>query len=142
MLSLQKKGHYARNCGRKNNEQLHTTFAYSSNDDSEGVEHIFHQSIMGILSNTWLLLDNQSSVDQFMNPKYLRDISTVEKSIYAYCNAGKPSTNQHGMFGGMKIWYKPAGTANVISLKTVKSKFRVTYDSEDRGRVFMVHTSK
>ena len=52
------KGHYVRNCEKKNNEQFHMTVAYSSNDESEEVEHIFHQNITGILSNTWLLLDN------------------------------------------------------------------------------------
>ena len=50
----------------KNNEQLQTTVAYSSDDESEGVKHMFP----GIVSNNWLLLDNQSTVDQFMNPKY------------------------------------------------------------------------
>ena len=59
---------------KKNKEQIHMTIANSSDDESKGVEHIFHQNITGILSNTWLLLDNQSTVDQFVYPKYLRDI--------------------------------------------------------------------
>ena len=46
------------------------------------------------------------------------------------------------MFGGMRVWYNPAGIANVISLKTVKSMSRVTDDSEDGGGVFTVHTNK
>ena len=43
-----------------------------------------------------------------------------------YPNAGKTSTNQQGMFGSMKVWYDPAGIANVVSLKMVKGMFRVT----------------
>ena len=68
---------------------------------------------MGILSNSWLLLDKQSTVDQFVNPKHLRDISKVEKSIDVYCNSGKTSTNQQGMFGGMWLWYDFEGIANI-----------------------------
>ena len=42
----------------------------------------------------------------------------------------------------MKVWYNLAGIANVISLKTVKSMIRVTYDSKDRGGVLTMHTNK
>ena len=48
---------------------------------SKGVEHIFHQNITGILSNTRLLLDNQNIVDQFINPKYRSNIKTGNKSF-------------------------------------------------------------
>lgn len=65
------KGHYARECDKQKNEQIHANVADSSDDKSGKVEHIFHQHVTGVLSNTWLSLDNQSTVDQFVNAKYL-----------------------------------------------------------------------
>ena len=44
------KWHYTRTC-EKNKEQIHTTMADSSDYESKGVQHIFNQNIMGILSN-------------------------------------------------------------------------------------------
>ena len=136
------KGHYATNCKKRQKELIHTTIADSSNDDSDEVEHIFDQHITGVLCNTWLLLDNQSMVDQFVNPTYLHDIKSVGKHIDVYCNAGKTSTNQQGMFRGIKVWCNLLGIADVISLKTIKSMFRGTYDSDNSGGVFMVHITK
>ena len=71
------KGHYARDCGKKQKEHLHANVADSSDDESKGMKHIFHQNITGVLSNTWLLLDNQSTVDQFVNSKYSTSRYTV-----------------------------------------------------------------
>ena len=64
------------------------------------------------------------------------------KSIDVYCNDSKTSTNQQGMSGFIRVWYNPAGSANVVSLKTAKSLFRVTYNSDDRDGVFTVHLDK
>ena len=46
------------------------------------------------------------------------------------------------MSGSIKVWDNPAGIANIISLKMVKSMLRVTYNSNDRGVVFIVHIHK
>ena len=73
------KGHYARDCDKQQSELMHTNVANSSDDESGKVEHIFHQHISGVLSDSWLLLDNQSTVDQFVNSKYLQDIKRVGK---------------------------------------------------------------
>ena len=45
------------------------------------------------------------------------------------------------MFGNFSIWYNP-GIANVLSLKTITDHYLVTYNSNDRGGVFTVHTPK
>ena len=47
-----------------------------------------------------------------------------------------------GMFGKVKVWNNTLEIANIISLKTIKSMFRVTYDSKDRGGVFTVQMEK
>ncbi len=38
------------------------------------------------------------------------------------------------------MYHNPDGIANVLSLKSVAEKHRVTYDSWDRDGVFKVHT--
>ena len=45
-----------------------------------------------------------------------------------------------GELGNMTVYHNPDSIANVLSLKSVASKHRVTYDSHDRGGVFQVHT--
>ena len=87
-------------------------------------------------------MDKQSTVDQFVNPKYLGQIKSLGQMIDMYCNAGKTSTNKHDMFGSIKVWYNPARIDKILSLKAVKSLFRVTYNNNDRGGVFTVYSDK
>ena len=135
-------GHYAKECEKWKSEQMHTNVAGSSDDESGEVVHIFHQHILGVLSNTWLLLNIQSTVDQFINSKHMQNIKRVGWKVDVYYNAGKTSTNMQGMFRKIKVWYNPSGITNIISLRSIKSMFRVTYDSKDRGGVFTLHIGK
>ena len=45
---------------------------------------------------SWILLDNQSTVDVFYNANLLRNIRKVEKHMDIHCNAGVTSTNLVG----------------------------------------------
>jgi hypothetical protein len=47
-----------------------------------------------------------------------------------------------GNFGSITVKQSPYGIANVLSLNGAKQRHRVTYDSEDRGGVFQVHTNE
>ena len=38
------------------------------------------------------------------------------------------------------MWYHPKGIANILSLKTLKKRQHVTYDSKVKDGVFKVHT--
>ena len=79
---------------------MNATFADHGNDednDDRNTEHIFHQNECSHLSNDWLLLDNQSILNQFVNKQYLTNIHIAQKPIIVFCNAG--STYQKGMFG-------------------------------------------
>ena len=86
-----------------------------------------------------LFLDNQSMVDQFLNPKYLNDIIIVEQETTVYCNGGILMTNKNGKFDTLEVWYNPDSVMNVILLKTMTKHYKVMYDSDDRGGVFIVH---
>ena len=59
------------------------------NDDSN-IKHIFHQTRGGHLSKDWLLLDNQSTLDQFVNKKYLTNVNTVQMPKTVSFNVGTP----------------------------------------------------
>jgi hypothetical protein len=49
-------------------------------------------------------------------------------------------TDLEGDLGGMTVYHNPNDIANVLSLKSVAEKHRVTYDSWDLNGVFKVHT--
>ena len=57
------------------------TVMMESDSESNKVEHIFHQNVSRVLSNIWLLVDNQSTVDQCVNPKYITKIHIVNRSV-------------------------------------------------------------
>ena len=61
------------------------------------------------------------------------------KGMTKHCNAGTTTTNEMGVFPGYgKVWYDSEAIANILSLKRVKEKFRVTYDSK-KENAFIVH---
>ena len=62
--------------------------------ENEHVENIFHQNVGNTLSKHWVLIDNQSTLDQFVNAEYLTGIHTVLTPIIVYCNAGSTSTTR------------------------------------------------
>ncbi len=76
-----------------------------------------------------MLLVNQSTVNQITNPSMLKNIRKSSKPIKIHCNAGMSKTNLEGELGGMDVYHTPNGIANVLSLKLVAEKHRVTYDS-------------
>ena len=39
----------------------------------------------------------------------------------------------------MEVWFNPDSIVNKVSLKTIKEKYQVTYNSHDGGRVFKVY---
>ena len=92
------------------------------------------------IPKTWILLDNQSTVDVFHNPDLLERIRvSTQGHMDIHCNAGVTSTNLVGDLPGYgTVWYHPTGIANILSLNKVKSKYKVTYDSSDEN-AFIVY---
>ncbi len=93
----------------------------------------------GVVNMNFLLLDNQSMVNQIANPSLLKNIWKLSKPISVHCNAGVIKMDLEGELGGMTMHHNPNSIANVLSLKSVAEMHRVTYDSWD-SRGVMVHT--
>ena len=146
-----KKGHYKSDCPepqRSSANQLLTAGIVSGEFDSEPnfvfINDATNQRSDGIMMNngggdslsripnTWILLDNQSTVDVFHNDKLLCNIRTTDGYMDIHCNAGVTSTNMVGDLKGYgTVWYHPKGIANILSLNRVKEKYQVTYDSHN-----------
>jgi hypothetical protein len=96
----------------------------------------------GLVNKNYLLLDNQSTVDQIANPDLLINTRKSQKPIVVHCNVGKTKTDLEGKLGDMTVHHNPKSIANVLSLHSVKQKYLVTYGSWDRDGVFVMHTPK
>jgi Zinc knuckle len=95
----------------------------------------FSQSPAVPIPATWLLLDNQSTVDLFCNSRLLKNIRHSDQRMSVQCNTGQCTTNMVGDLPGYgTVWYDPNSIANILSLKRVASKYRVQYDSENGGK--------
>jgi hypothetical protein len=93
--------------------------------------------------HSWILLDNQSTVDVFCNKRLLRNIREAPRACEISCNAGVVAVALIGDLPGYPapVWYCPSGIANILSLHLVNEHCRVQYDSFEAGRAFHVTES-
>jgi hypothetical protein len=145
-----KKGHLKWGCPNKKTnkgkEQVHANIK-DNPDEGENIfviiegENIFVQARAKVVVNkNFLLLDNQSMVNQIASPSLLKNTWKSSKPITVRCTTGVTKTDLEGELGRMTVHHNPNSIANVLSLKSVAEMHRVTYNSWDCRGVFMVHT--
>ncbi len=76
--------------------------------------------VKGLVNKNYLLLDNQSMINQIANPDLLTNIRKSQKPIVVHCNTGKTQTDLDGKLGDMMVHHNPKSIANVLSLYSVK----------------------
>jgi hypothetical protein len=147
------KGHYSNKCPTFPNIPGYNA-AVKANADVEGKGRIattlttvsehgtsfnFNTGLSWEMPNTWVLLDNQSTLDVFSNPLLLENIREGVGSMTIHCNAGAVKTTTVGDLPGYgTVWYHPNGIANILSLsRVINSGHRVTYDSQ-HGNEFLL----
>lgn len=135
-------GHVSTSCPTSIPEQLHTMAddASTKSADSDNIFILAQSDSAGTVNKNYVLLDSQSTVNQFVNPAHVTNPRTAAQPVTIHCNAGTTSANTIANFGNTPVYLNESGIANVLSLKQLGRLHRITYDSWDRGGVFMVHT--
>ena len=87
-----------------------------------------------------ILLDSQSSVDLFCNPKMVEKVQRANSTLKLATNAGTMETKDKAIvpkYG--EVWFDKNAITNVFSLANMTKKHQVTFDSDDEN-AFIVHT--
>ena len=86
-----------------------------------------------------MLLDSCSTVDLFCNKNPVTKIWTSKNSMTVKGNGSDLKTHKKAYVKNyVEVWFDEREITNIMSLKNVKEKFIVTYDS-DRDGTFTVH---
>ena len=137
--------HYASDCTIKYKEivqvQIAASEPSSTNTNGDELEEVQFGMVGGVamsllqhtkqaVHNTCVLLDNASTINAFVNPQLVSNIQPGPHRLHILCAAGAVYTDQiPDLKGYGTVWFLPNGFANILSLRKLKQKYQVTYDS-------------
>ena len=124
---------YKQNSNRSNeSNETNNKGTPQGGDGVNALMFMFSQSVKKI-PDEWILLDSQSTVDIFCNPRLVQNIHRVKERMKIQCNAGTRVTNLVGDLPGYgPVWFDSRAIANVLSLKLVKEKHHIQYNSDEK----------
>lgn len=112
--------------GDNNNHSNATVNSYSSHSlvntitSAATTSHLFNTMSIPI-PRSWILLDNQSTVDIFCEMSLLDNVHESNETMSIQCNAGTITTTTKGTFGDYGIvWYCKDGIANILSFANAR----------------------
>lgn len=74
-------------------------------------------SSIGKVPQSWILLDNESTIDDFSNGQLLKDIYQSSMTLHITCNAGVKMIHLHGTLPGYgDVWYHTLTELQIFSL--------------------------
>ena len=95
------------------------------------------------INNDWLLLDSCSTVSCMKNEAFVTDVThrSLDESLRVYTNGGHQDYRMTGTLQvlPLEVYVNPGSMANIISLRDVFEKYRVTMDTKSDPSMLVHH---